>query len=460
MTFTGAAPRIKGFTFAAKLDHQKEGNLVLRAPGVTIDLDGWRVAGPRCQHCGLSRHRAQTFLLQTEKGEILQIGRQCLVDYIGTEDVANAVQWYKCLNDLVSEITDDDGECGFGGGWSNPDSPLDFVAAAVSSIRIRGFHKAGGRADEADYEPKQSTKDHCHFILGKRPLPSDRSGDAAGREWDAAQPSEAQRAEALVILEWVKASNDSSDYMHNARIAAGALGVIDRTQGILASLPASYDRFLGKERERKARPEAGPHVGTVGNYIDCKVQVRYSNGFEVEHRGGVSHGTFLIMVDENNSTIKARTSSRELNDVEDFKDGDWYLRATVKKHEVDAKRNNQPVTFVTRIVMSRAPFTNVLTQPKKKPASKGSRLFGYKPDGTFGVIATSWKAPKGVHVSWILNADGGASGTLINGSTIPENCLHGVWLWAQQGSDEAERRHMWAGGWYPKPEALQQAVGQ
>ncbi len=414
--FTGTAPRIKGFTFAAKLDHQKGGNLVLRAPGITVDLDGWRVASPRCQHCGLARHRAQTFLLQTEKGELLQIGRQCLVDYIGTEDVANAVQWYKCLHDLVSEVTDEDGEYGFGGGWSNPDSPLDFIAAAVSSVRIRGFHKAGGREGSADYEPAQSTKQHCAFILGKRPLPGERTGDAAGREWDAAQPTEAQRATAATILAWVAESKDSSDFMHNARIACAALYVIERTEGILAALPICYDRFLGKEQERKARPVAGPHVGVVGNYIDTKVQVKYSSGYEVElkHAPVTVSGTFLIMTDENNSTIKARTTSRELQDVEDFS-GDWYLRATVKKHETDAKRNNQAVTVVTRIVMSRTPFPNVLKQPKKrnpKPISKGAPLYGYKTDDTPGcvgsvaILAHEWICPSGVDFSWSANAEG------------------------------------------------------
>lgn len=361
----GAVPRVNGFAFCAKLDHLEGGNLVLRAPGYEGDLDGWRVASSRCQHCGLDRHRAQTFLVADPNGNLIQVGRQCLADYIRGGDVEAAVGLFKCWQELLDGCGDEEGGWGWGG-YYDPTTPLDYVAAAVSSIRIRGFHKSGGfERDEG--EGKMSTRTHCDFILGPRPKPSERTGDELGREWGAAQPTELQRVEAAAIVAWVLASNDSSDYMHNARLACAERTLRARTEGLLASLPHSYARHLGKEAEQRERPAAGPHVGAVGEKIACKVRVVYSTGYESEVRGGriLTSGTVVIMTDEHNSTIKAFTSSSEIARCEDFS-GEWYLYATVKKHLTDAKRGHA-VTLVKRIVLRRDPAPEKPAARKRAP---------------------------------------------------------------------------------------------
>jgi len=399
----GTAPRIGGFVFLARLDHQEGGNLVLRAPGVEVDLDGWRETGSRCQHCGLDRRRAATFLLQNEQGAIIQVGKQCLVDYTGTTDVEAAVGLFKCWRELVAGCEDEDGEYGFGGGWVNPTTPVEFLAATVSSIRHRGFHKS-----QNDYNALP-TKSHADMILGPCPK-RDKDGDTSRiDEWKACQPTAAQREEATAILAWVLASNDSSDFMHNARIACGAHTVVSRTEGILAALPVSYDKHLGRERERKERPVAGPHVGTVGERVTLKVRVVYVTGFE----GKFASGVFMILVDENNSAIKVKATGHldTLSDAYDFKDGEWFIRGTVKRHDVNPKRNNDPITQLTRCEMQREAFPP-LKVAKKKPASKGKPMYGYKTteqDGVAGVVATvahGWVCPAGVAFNWSAFRDG------------------------------------------------------
>lgn len=395
----GSVPVVGGFAFIAKLDHLEGGNLVLRAPGFEGDLDGWRVTGSRCQHCGMDRRRAATFLVRDESGNIIQVGRQCLQDYTRSTDVESAVKLFKCWQELLAGGSDEDSEgWGFGGYRAGP-TPAEYLAAAVSSIRHRGFHKSGGEQD--------STRSECDFIT--EPCPKDRGfeGDRERIElWHKLQPTDAQRATAAEVLVWVLTSNDSSDYMHNARLACAELTVRSRTEGILASLPFSYDKAMGREQERKARPAAGPHVGVVGGKVTLKVTVRYVTGWSNDWSSGV----FMILVDENNSTlmVKATGHLNRQSEEDGFKDGEWYIHGTVKRHELNEKRNNEPVTRLTRCVMRRDPFPP--EKPKKprkpKPASKGAPLYGYKETDVPGVcgavaqLATEWKCPPGVAFSW------------------------------------------------------------
>lgn len=390
---TGEAPRIGGFTFVARLEHLNGGNLVLRAPGVERDLDGWRLTGSRCQHCGLDRKRTATFLLVNEQGSIVQVGKSCLEDYTGTTNVESAVDLFKCWAELLGGCGEE-GEYGFGGGWTPDILPINYLAAAVASIRRRGFHKAS-------VDDGQSTKMDCDFICGSCPKDKGERGDKELIEsWHRSQPSEAQRAEAAVILAWTLASKDSSDYMHNARLLCAERIVIDRARGLLASLPVSYDKAMGREQERRERPAPGPHVGAIGERVLSKITVKLVRGYESEFGEGV----MLIMVDAQNSSFKTFTSGT-LSNVEDFGDGEWHMIATVKKHETDQKYGN-PVTLLSRVELRQSePYT--LPKPKKpKPPTKGLPIYSYLPNGTVGIVAYGWKPPMGVSFSWDAKREG------------------------------------------------------
>ncbi len=405
--FTGEAPRINGYEFQAALTHTPEGNLVSRAPGVETDLSGWRSTGARCQHCGLSRNRAETFVLKAPTGELVQIGRQCLVDYIGTTDVANAVQLWRAYRDLTGKLTDEDGEYGFGGGWVCPTTPLEFVTAAVASVKRRGFVKTQC-ADE-----QMSTRDHASWILGPEPKP-DRDGDTSARdEWRACQPTEKHETQAKEILEWVLTSNDSSDYMHNARVGCGARTMIARSAGLLASLPSAHDKHLGVIHERKVRPAAGPHVGVIGQRIDAKVVVKFEMMIPADPERQFSvDKALIIMADANNSTLKTFASG-QLKRIDDLKEGEWYLRGTVSAHDYDKKRTDEPVTVLKRCDMSRTPFPALkVSKPRKVHPSKGSAILRHEIWSTAGIymvlddgeqvsdkVATGWKPPAGIEWS-------------------------------------------------------------
>ena len=50
-------------------------------PGV--ELDGWRPEVSECDHCGTTRRRSATYLVEHEDGSRKQVGSSCMADFLG-----------------------------------------------------------------------------------------------------------------------------------------------------------------------------------------------------------------------------------------------------------------------------------------------------------------------------------------------------------------------------------------
>ena len=94
----GAAPVLAGSQLTAILDH-REGRLTWRSVSEHGDrLDPGAFPGPRCEHCGLRRRRAETFVVvHVQSGEIRQVGSGCLRDFVGGHDPERACRQAECL---------------------------------------------------------------------------------------------------------------------------------------------------------------------------------------------------------------------------------------------------------------------------------------------------------------------------------------------------------------------------
>ncbi len=350
VVLVGATPKIAGHSFVAKLEHLKGGNLVSKAPGARgFELQAWQQAGARCQHCGLARHRSVTYLIANESGGLIQVGANCLADYLRSENAAEALQLGSLWAELVASFYDPDGDfCGGRGGWGDP-SPFEAVAAAVSSVRHFGFRKS---------DQERSTKGHVRHLCGECPSGNSPEAVAAREAWKAQQPTEADQERAKAIIEWISASTDPSDYSHNLRVAVQQCVAPDRTLGLLASAPTAYDKHLGIQAERKARP-VSVHFGTVGQKFDAVVAIVARHGYDT-YRG--DSGVIVVMRDAEGHVFKWFTTS----DGARFSDisGEFHLRATVKKHDSNRGTNE---TIVTRADISREPFPPMKVAKPRKP---------------------------------------------------------------------------------------------
>lgn len=85
----GEPPKISGWTFLARLDHNVDpsgaSNLVYVMPGQILP-EQFRSRGANCEHCGWLRKRRDTYILREDTtGDLKQVGRTCIQDFIGID---------------------------------------------------------------------------------------------------------------------------------------------------------------------------------------------------------------------------------------------------------------------------------------------------------------------------------------------------------------------------------------
>jgi hypothetical protein len=250
--------RLAGWRFVATVEHLGEmGNVLRTAPYVTEDLpQGFRTAAPTCDHCHLSRRRAETFVLRHEDGRWARVGRQCLTDFLGDDSAARLIEAATITLALAGALSDDWGE---GGGFGGREIRLDPASVgAATAFFIRKFGWLSRKV--ADIAFKQSTADAAWELLvppkgGHRP-PFGR------KDLDPADFTEAEAA-----LAWAREipADVSGDYLYNCRVVAHLGSWGHRELGLGASIVAAYqreqDRLRRLEFERKLPSR---YVGDVG----------------------------------------------------------------------------------------------------------------------------------------------------------------------------------------------------
>lgn len=238
----GEMPSVGGYEFAARIEHGKDGNVIARGPGETESLDvSWRTAEPHCEHCGTKRRRKETFLLRQYGMRLMQIGRNCLADFLMT-DPSKMIAMAELVKAVRGEMSDDVWH-GYGGHWEV--APLAFIACAVATTERDGFVSTKS-------EFKTPTRAVAHFLSHPCKV------SELYEQWLAGQPNEDHIETAHAVIVWAANPGENpSEYAWNLSLAVKQPG-IGKHEGILASAPAAYNKFLGKEVEKKlapARPE-------------------------------------------------------------------------------------------------------------------------------------------------------------------------------------------------------------
>jgi hypothetical protein len=222
----GEAPCVSGHTFVARIEHTEAGNIMSKAPGcesvpVSPEL---RDAPPTCDHCNTNRRRKDTFLLRKdETGELIRVGRNCLADFLRSEDAEEALRVWNLLTEIRVACIDPDEPGGWGGGSHCYDSTVYYVACVVRAIALHGWtsRKAAYEQDELT-----STADDANFACGPCP-----TYNGAKKDWDEAQPTKDNSEEAVKAVEWAKALTGDSDYEHNLKVACSLDYVKPKNKG-------------------------------------------------------------------------------------------------------------------------------------------------------------------------------------------------------------------------------------
>jgi len=319
----GDAPKLAGWALVAKVEWLCEERLVSCVPGQECPVE-YRTGDFGCDHCKTDRRRNAVFVLRHDDGRHVQVGRNCICDFLGGVDPEMLLARGERLLLAAEEAR----ECEGGRGYPITVGTLEYLCATSICVRRLGW-LARGKCMEGEL----STSDHAWDLINP---PLDRG---AARGWEAwvennrLEFEDRDRKAAEAALEWAQSlpvDDDSDGYLYNLGVACRADYVTFRTRGLVASALTAHLRELGRLEELKQRREedakkARGWVGEVKQRMDFEnLTVKYTR--YIEGRWGTT--TLVVFEDEPGNWIKWFAS-----DPGEIEAGDVVtLKATVKEH--------------------------------------------------------------------------------------------------------------------------------
>jgi hypothetical protein len=315
----GETPKYEGWKLLAVLMHDPnlESNIVKTVPGEAIP-EGYRTRPGVCDHCGYKRIRKETFVVQHEGGDIKQVGRQCVADFLGHGDPRRFIKTYEWFDEAM--------------GWGREYSGLrderenySLVSfLAMTNAVIRKFGWVSGKKSYEEGVTSTATEVITQF------------GDRRTmREEDKVRPTDDDVEYAEKVIQWAQGINAVTEYEHNLKTIADCQYVIRKTQGYAASMIMAFKIATEpKNRERKV----SDYYGTVGQKI-VNLPLNFIREYSFETMYGVTH---LQKFNDDNGNLFVWGASR----WQDLEEGKKYLvSGTIKAHK-DYKGIKQ--TVITR----------------------------------------------------------------------------------------------------------------
>ena len=249
----GQMPKINGWDFVARIEHEPEiGNIVRTVPGQTVPNEYLTAAG-NCDHCNTKRSRKDTFVVRnTQTGEYKQIGRQCIRDFIGYASPDAMVWWFDIERGLNEESREWNGTA-----VSDLYQVTTIVRLAMSVIDMNGY-VSRAKADETNRTATSTIMGTCFS------RPTDKNAQEFIRNtWNNSVQFEEKTAQ---IVEWVKgwdvATQNKSEFNHNLFLFATKNLCRSRDFGFIAYLPIMFQKEM--EPKEEAAKKSNEHLGVVG----------------------------------------------------------------------------------------------------------------------------------------------------------------------------------------------------
>lgn len=330
ITVSGAAPKVGGWTFGAKIETLSDSKtfLVHSVPGVTTKIhDRFRSLGPGvCEHCNRIRARRDTFVvINEETGEQKQVGRQCLADFTGFNTPERAALAYSRI-DLFDEFTEKD-DIGLRSNFFGDHQDTHWILALTSAyISKYGWVPRSALSVEVGNDRPTSGRVGAHFWRAGRSAEERREI----REFEELAHEAKHQERATAIVDWIKnelANNIRSDYDQNLVALTSLDLTTTKHLGLVCSAVAAYQKAQNLKVEYAKKKEVdknSKHIGKVGERVVLDVNVTFMKLMS-GHYGAVTLVKFRDI--EGNVLSWFASGDKEFNVGESLK-----IKATVKKH--------------------------------------------------------------------------------------------------------------------------------
>jgi hypothetical protein len=257
------------WSFAARIDHEKSGNIIASVPGIEKLPDRFQTAPCICEHCRTDRTRNQTYVVQNLKDKRhVQVGTDCMKDFLGQESPEHIMQQLAFFSSIFNHVRNEsarDYDSSQGTrGWEYVKT-AEVLKLASCVIRQSGYVSTAKESDayESGVRNVFSTRTAVSNLLEGNPAWRDRYN-----------PTEEDEAKAQEVLAWAR--NDlapranKSDYENNLAVSADGEFVSRRHLGYLVSAEAQMSRERDVARKQKEKPVSA-FVGRVKERADFAV---------------------------------------------------------------------------------------------------------------------------------------------------------------------------------------------
>lgn len=343
---------VNSWDFIAKIElgDSEVGLIIYRVPDVLPDIDiplEYRQTTNYCSHCNKSVWRNNVYVLRHQvTNQWMQVGTQCLGQFLGGVNPEDVVKNMECLIDFdaICLGAQDPNFFGFGSGAIHLDleQTLTFTAFVIKSAGWLSRSKARELSQQDEY--KTATADLVNSAYFTPERDQSEKVKALVREFDEITQEEKDKFTSQVeaALAWIRSTDDeqNSDYYHNLLICCSGETFNKKHMGIVASLLVAYQNTMGRLEELKAKQNKAltlTHLGTVGKRETFHVTVKRLH--EMQSQWGSKVGIFMEDKSGNRLTWWATSNP-------DVEIGTSYeIVAGVKSHDT---YQNAPTTTITR----------------------------------------------------------------------------------------------------------------
>lgn len=282
----GETPVLNGYEFVATIQHAGEaGNILRVVPSFEGTLpERFRTADPgNCDHCRMYRRRNDTFVvMHTDAGAVTyhQVGRNCLVDFVGSEKVHSAAAMAEMIS-LLGESAE-----GMGVEHGRRGESTMLLEPAVAWAAEAMFRGGWISRTKAQNENKFATVDAAILAMDnhKNSRKCNRDCGPSAKCLNHFVPSDEAKAHAAKVLEWAPswleremARSQDSDYIWNMNVVLAGETIAVRSYGLAASVLGAYQREQEYRQriaiERAEQPESN-WIGTVGEKLVLALTVK------------------------------------------------------------------------------------------------------------------------------------------------------------------------------------------
>lgn len=264
---TGDAPRIGNHEFLARIEFGANGNLLDKRPGA-VELDiRFRSSHGECDHCKKVRLRNEVFVVRNlDTNEQLQIGRQCLRDYLGIDDPSKVAHRFAFFHDVMGF----DEEFSRGGRSIYFQSLEGLLTLTSVCIRLFGWCSKGQAQKDESLTP---TVSYVTLAMSQDTGKDKEALKLRKKIIDAKTEADVQTA--IDTIEWVRALSEkelaNSDYLYNLSVIFAEDFVNDpRRLGLAVSgvsaMFRAQDSMLRRTKEYEAA-KVSAHVGIEGERL-------------------------------------------------------------------------------------------------------------------------------------------------------------------------------------------------